>query len=249
VDVPAYLRRIRYQGPTAPTAECLRRVHRAHMMAVPFENLDIGLKRPILLDEERFFDKIITRGRGGFCYELNGLFGALLRELGFKVTLLSARVYGEGNREGREFDHLTLRVDLDQPWLADVGFGDSFLEPLRLSDGFEQEQQGVTYRLQDEGQRWKFLKRDAGAWKPLYDFTLIPRRLDEFTAACHYTQTSPDSWFTQRRVCSRPTADGRITLTDLRLITTSNGERRERELKSEEDFRAALREHFGIALE
>lgn len=248
LDLAAYLRRIGYEGAVAPSEECLRRLHRAHMMAVPFENLDIGLKRPILLDEKRFFDKIVRRRRGGFCYELNGLFAALLREVEFRVTPLSARVFGEGGREGREFDHLTLRVDLGEPWLADVGFGDSFLEPLQLREGFEQEQQGVMYRL-EAGERWKFLRREAGSWKPLYDFTLVPRTLSEFTAACHHTQTSPESWFTQRRMCSRPTQEGRVTLSDLRLITTRDGQKQERELRSEDEFRAVLREFFDVELD
>ncbi len=218
------------------------------MMAVPFENLDIGIKRPIVLDERHLFDKIVVRNRGGFCYELNGLFAALLRELGFRVTLLAARVFGEDGREGREFDHLTLRVDLEEPWLADVGFGDSFIEPLQLHDGFEQEQRGVRYRL-EKGDSWRFLRREREHWRPAYDFTLVPRTLDDFTAACHWTQTAAESWFTQRRMCSRATEQGRITLSDLRLITTRAGEKQERELQSEEDLRMVLRQEFDVVLD
>jgi arylamine N-acetyltransferase len=110
------------------------------MLAVPFENLDISLGRKIICDESRFLHKIVNERRGGFCYEMNGAFAELLRALGFKVTLLSARVSGGDGSEGPEFDHLALRVDLDQPWLADVGFGDSFVEPLLLEPGLEQAQ-------------------------------------------------------------------------------------------------------------
>jgi len=129
VDVAAYLHRIHYRGPLAPTAETLRALHLAHHLAVPFENLDIHLGQPIILDEARFYDKIVRRRRGGFCYELNGLFAALLRELGFDVTTLSARVIDtQPGMIGPEFDHLVLLVQLEERWLADVGFGDSFRE-------------------------------------------------------------------------------------------------------------------------
>ena len=92
VNVPAYLARVAYSGPTEPTADNLRRIHHAHMLAVSFENLDISLGRRIVLDEDAIVNKIVVRRRGGFCYELNGAFAALLRALGFRVTLLSARV-------------------------------------------------------------------------------------------------------------------------------------------------------------
>ncbi len=138
VNVPAYLDRINYAGPTSATVETLRGLHRCHMFAVPFENLDIGLGRKIVCDEDAFIRKIVGQRRGGFCYEMNGAFAALLRELGFRVTLLSARVASEDGGSSPDFDHLTLRVDLDEPWLADVGFGDCFVEPLHVRPGVEQ---------------------------------------------------------------------------------------------------------------
>src|ERR1022692_1281757 len=141
--VSAYLERISYLGQVDPSAETLRGLHLAHMLAVPFENLDIHIGRPIVCDEDRFLHKIINERRGGFCYELNGAFSALLRALGFQVTLLSARVAGaDGDTDGPDFDHLTLRVDLpgstnhgltaEVPWLADVGFGEGLLETLQM---------------------------------------------------------------------------------------------------------------------
>ncbi len=136
VDVAAYFDRIGYSGDPNSSIETLRAVHRTHLFTVPFENLDIGLHREIPCDENAAIRKIVERKRGGFCYEMNGAFAALLRELGFQVTLLSARVAREDGGEGPEFDHLTLRVDLEEPWLADVGFGESFLDPLRLKLGY-----------------------------------------------------------------------------------------------------------------
>src|SRR4051812_2868960 len=118
MDVQAYLRRINYRGELAPTAATLRELHRAHLLAVPFENLDIHLGRPILLDEQALFDKIVAHRRGGFCYELNGLFALLLRDLGFEVTLLAAGVARADGGFGPEFDHLTLLVQSPLPFVA-----------------------------------------------------------------------------------------------------------------------------------
>jgi N-hydroxyarylamine O-acetyltransferase len=201
IDIDAYLERIGYGGAREPTPEMLRALHRAHLLAAPFENLDIHLGRPIVLDEAALFDKIVRRRRGGFCYELNGLFAALLRALGFEVTLLAAGVARQSGGFGPEFDHLTLLVRAPQgeaaadspPLLADVGFGDSFREPLRLVEGAEQEQDGRAYRVERDGEHWTMLQRDGAGWEPQYRFTLQPRRLAEYAEMCNYHQTSPDS--------------------------------------------------------
>ncbi|HYL12374.1 MAG TPA: arylamine N-acetyltransferase [Terriglobales bacterium] len=248
VNVPAYLERIGYSGPVEPTLETLRGIHRAHMLAVPFENLDIWRKRKIVLDPERFVHKVVEEKRGGFCYELNGAFAALLQGLGFRVTLLSARVARDDGSYGQEFDHLTLRVDLDEPWLADVGFGDSFLEPLQLKVGLDQKQ-GV--------RRFTIIKSDGAlllarkyGWfrKPEYSFTLTARKLEEFAGMCHYHQTSRNSPFTQKRLCTRATPEGRITLTDNRLIVTRGSIRDEYPVTTPEQWYELLREHFGVVL-
>src|SRR5688572_12691144 len=160
MDVDRYLRRIGYQGPRTPTLETLKALHRAHLLSVPFENLDIHFGTRIALDGEKLADKILTRSRGGFCYELNGLFGELLRSLGFRVDLLSARVADAEGSFGPEFDHLTLLVHLDSPWLADVGFGDSFRLPMRLEHGFELTDESGTYRLAHDGE-WTVLKKEG----------------------------------------------------------------------------------------
>jgi N-hydroxyarylamine O-acetyltransferase len=249
MNVPAYLARISYNGSLEPTAETLCLLHLAHLYTVPFENLDIHLGRKITCDESRFFHKIVGLRRGGFCYELNGAFASLLRELGFRVTLLSARVAREDGTASPEFDHLALRVDLDEPWLADVGFGDSFLEPLRLTPEIEQEQKRARFRIAAVGDVMivqRQLPQDN--WKSQYRFTLRPHRLEDFEPRCQFQQTSPDSHFTRQRLCTLPTADGRITLSDLRLIRTTAQGREERELQNEEEWRLALLEHFGVRL-
>lgn len=247
LTVPAYLDRIRYPGPTEPSAETLRALQRAHLFTVPFENLDIHIGRKIVCDESRFLNKIIDERRGGFCYELNGAFAALLRELGFQVTLLAAGVTRPDGSDGPEFDHLTLRVDLEQPWLADVGFGDSFLEPLRLQPNLEQAQIGRAYRLTQVDDVFNMEVWSRDRWKRQYAFTLQPRQLSDFAPMCHYQQTSPDSHFTRNRICSRATPDGRVTLSGGKLIETRNESRKERTL-SDEEWTSCLRELFGVVL-
>jgi len=249
IDVPSYLARIAYSVSTTPTAETLRAIHRAHLLAVPFENLDIALGRTIVLDEAAIIRKIVEQRRGGFCYELNGAFAALLRALNFRVTLLSARVSRAGGGEGPEFDHLTLRVDLDEPWLADVGFGECFLEPLRLVPGTEQEDPAGKFRLQALGERLQLEELSPqGTWKRQYSFAQQPRNLEDFAAMCFYHQTSPESHFTQNRICTRATADGRITLSGLKMIVTRDGGRDEKMLASEEERERVLQQFFGIRL-
>jgi N-hydroxyarylamine O-acetyltransferase len=256
LDVSAYLERIHYCGPTEPTAENLLALHRAHMFAVPFENLDIHLGRPILCDVDRFLNKVVREGRGGFCYELNGAFVALLTALGFEVALLSARVARPDGSYGPDFDHLALRVgipgvDEATSWLADVGFGDSFLEPLRMDSALEQSQLGRVYRvLQKEGRFVLEARKHEpdGEWKKQYSFTMEPRQIGNFAAMCEYHQTSPESYFTKQRICSRATPRGRITLSDLKLIETVEGQREERVLSGEDEWRATLQELFQIDL-
>jgi N-hydroxyarylamine O-acetyltransferase len=250
VDVAAYLERIGYRRPLDASLETLRGLHLAHLYAVPFENLNIILGRPIALGGTELFDKIVTRQRGGFCYELNGMFGALLRELGFRVTMLSAEVASEAGGFSPEFDHLALQVDLDEPWLADVGFGDGFRLPLSLNEtdeqSGEQDQDGRVYRIAVDGEYRVLLRRDPDDWTRQYRFTLRPRALKDFAERCRFHQTSPESHFTRGRICTLATAEGRVTLSGLRLIVTTGAERTERWLAGEAEYAAVLRQTFGV---
>jgi N-hydroxyarylamine O-acetyltransferase len=249
MDSHRYLERIGDTGAREPVPDLIRRLHRAHMLAVPFENLDIPLGRPIALSLSGFYDKIVRRRRGGFCYELNGLFGWLLEQLGLHATLLSARVYHQG-QPGPDFEHACLLVDAGERLIVDVGFGDSFLEPLPLDGTSEVEQQGSFYRLSAPGTRRILERRQPGAdWEPQFCFTLTPRRLADFDAECRRLQTSPESPFTRKAVCSLPTPDGRITLSGGRLIRTARGSREEVPVAGAQEYRELLRTHFGIELE
>ncbi|HJQ99061.1 MAG TPA: arylamine N-acetyltransferase [Candidatus Polarisedimenticolaceae bacterium] len=248
VDVGAYLERIGYRGGTKPTAEVLKSIHRAHLLTVPFENLDIALGRPIEMDLDAFFDKIVVRRRGGFCYELNGLFGWLLRELRFPVATLSARVL-DGGRIGPDFDHMLLLVRLEDRLIADVGFGDSFVEPVPM-DGDEHVEGDRTYRVAETEWALTLERLSPGTdWEPQYAFNGAPRRLSDFAEMCRWQQTSPDSHFTQKTICSLPTEDGRITLSNDRWIETIDGQRTERKVTGPDEYRELLRTRFGIELD
>lgn len=248
MDVSRYLDRLNYRGARDVSADALRELHKAHMLSVPFENLDIHIGRPIVLEEEKLLRKIVEDRRGGFCYELNGAFCALLRAMGFEVSMLSAGVAREDGGFDPPFDHMALLVELEDRWLADVGFGDSFREPLLLDERGEQDQNSDVYRLTENGEHLILHRRIDNEWKPQYRFSLQAYRLSDFSEMCHYHQTSPQSPFTQQRTCSRATPGGRITVTGIRLIITDREKREERELAGDEEWLAVLREHFGIEL-
>jgi len=261
LNIKAYLERINYRGSLAPTAETLRDLQVAHLLTVPFENLSIHAGQPIVLEDDALFTKIVANRRGGFCYEANGLFAALLRALGFNVAMLSAEVANAEGEFGPNFDHMALMVSLPvsslassaQRWLVDVGFGDSFLQPLLLDERCDQVQRSRAYRILSDGTRLLLMRRDEGdEWKAQYRFTLQTYSYADYADMCRYHQTSPQSHFTRARICSRATEDGRITLSEMRFITTSQSGvhevRQERTLTSEVEYATILREQFGIVM-
>ena len=254
MDIAAYLKRIQYAEPIRPDVQTLVGLQRAHMLTVPFENLDIPLKRPIHLMEAALWDKIIVRKRGGFCYELNGLFARLLQEIRFDVTYLTARVYNREGILGINFAHLALLVRVPGQsgrWLADVGFGDSFNEPLFFEQSEEQTQGLRAYRLEHIPEGYVTWQRNYdGSWERQYFFDLQPHRFpEEYESACLYHQTSPRSSFTRGSIISRATPDGRVSLEDGRLILTENGQRTERPIGSREEYDALLKQYYDITLE
>jgi N-hydroxyarylamine O-acetyltransferase len=253
LNINAYLERINYHGSIAPRPETLRQLQRSHLLTVPFENLSIHAHEPITLQDEALFTKIVENRRGGFCYEANGLFAALLRALGFNVAMLSAEVANAAGEFGPKFDHMTLLVSLAERWLVDVGFGDSFLEPLLLDEPGEQLQGHRAYRLVSDGKVFTLLQREAQEeWKAQYRFTLQSYSYADYAEMCRHHQTSPESHFTQARLCSRATEEGRITLSGMHLITTSTNSgpqtRQERTLTNEAEYAAILRDHFGVVM-
>ena len=253
MDIPAYLNRLHYSKPVKPDAEPLRELQIAHMMNIPFENLDIELKRNIQLSEEALWEKIIVRNRGGFCYELNGMFAWLLKQIGFDVTYLNARVFNQAGELGIDFDHLALLVKIPgklTSWLADVGFGDSFNEPLNFENRDEQIQGLRSYRLEQTPEGYiTWQKNYDGSWERHYFFDLQPHKFPEdYESACLYHQTSPKSSFTRGSIISRATPYGRVSLEDDWLILTINGTRDKRPVTDEEEYQALLKQYFEVVL-
>ena len=255
MDLDAYLTRIRYDGPLTVDATTLESLQRAHLLAVPFENLDIGWGEPITIDLARHYAKIVERRRGGFCYEQNHLFAWALGQIGFTVGPLGAGVWAV--RDGVEgfgdpCSHLLTRVDLDEPWIADVGFGENFRAPLRLVDGLVQDQPPNAYRVDRTRvggeDTWTTSSREPdGTWRPGYRFANVVRPMADFERMCRFHQTSPQSPFTRKRVCSLATMDGRITLSgDEWIVTSLDGTRAARPIADEAEADRLLEECFGI---
>jgi N-hydroxyarylamine O-acetyltransferase len=243
-----YLARIGAARPGGADLDALRELEVAHLLSVPFENLSIHLGEPIVLEQAALVDKVAVRRRGGFCYELNGAFAALLTELGFRVSMLSARVYGDNGQPGPPFAHMALRVDLDEPWLVDVGFGWFAGQPLRLHNRGDQPDAGVVFRVADSpsGLGDLDILSDGTA---SYRIDPRPYALADFAPTCWYQATSPRSHFTRSLTCSIQTEHGRTTLSGDRLIVTADGQRDERTLTSEAEILGAYRHYFGIDLD
>ena len=249
MDIQQYLQRINYAGPISMTHEVLADLQNSHLLSVPFENLDIHNNTKI--DLANLFDKIVVRRRGGFCYELNGLFYELLMQLGFTAKIVSARVYNDKDGYGEEFDHMALVVKIDDDdYLVDVGFGEFAFHPIKIAPNQETTDPRGVFKIEPfNGDYTIVKKRNAdGTFVPEYMFSETARDLAEFNGMCLYHQTSPESHFTQKRICSLPTNDGRVTLTGNTVKIKENGIVKEHHLENEEQVKTALWEYFGIKL-
>jgi N-hydroxyarylamine O-acetyltransferase len=243
--VTRHLERIGAERPGTPSADALRELHRRHVETVPFENLSMHLGEPIVLTEDALVDKVVRRGRGGFCYELNGVFAALLGALGFDVTLLAASVVGDDGTLSPAFDHLALLVELDERYLVDVGFGAHSVYPLRLDWPEAQEDPAGSFLVVDAPGGDLEVRKDG---VPQYRVEPRPRRLADFVRPCWWHANSPDSHFRSVARCSRWTGDGRVSIVGDRLLETVRGERTETTLATDADVLAAYDKHFGIQL-
>jgi N-hydroxyarylamine O-acetyltransferase len=247
LDLPAYLRRIGYAGPLAPTPALLEALHLAHATHIPFENLDILLGRPIRLDLDSLQAKIVQDHRGGYCFEQNTLFAAVLRALGFGVTLLGARVrYGATRVTPRTHMALQVRVD-DAEWLADVGFGATgLLLPVRFEHAREVRQFAWTYRLIEDAGTWVLQSWRDGAWLDLYAFTLEPHFGVDFEVANHYVSTHPQSRFVQTLTAQRLEPQVRHTLVNRELSVDRGTEISHRSLHDDDELLQLLADTFGL---
>lgn len=248
-SLAAYLRRIHYEGDATPNIATLKALHALHLAHIPYENLDIMQGLPCDLSPDALFEKMITQKRGGFCYELNGLFACLLGAAGFACNLVSARIHQSDGSVGDEFDHPLIVVSLEERWIADVGNARWFHEPLRLDSETPQADSGRVYQVLPYKEGYLLsLEEESGEMAPQYQFTTRPRRLSDFLPMCAYKRTSPESRFTQRKFCARASGSERIALSEQKFIRWSGWEKEERVLESEADFESALWEHFGLTI-
>ncbi len=251
LDLDAYLRRIGYDGPVEPSGATLAGLHRAHLAAIRFENLDIMLGRGVRVDLDSIQAKLVDGRRGGYCYEHGQLFGAALERLGFGVDRLLARV-GPDGEPMRPRTHLTLRVRADSGiWLADVGFGSSPPGPLslrRLRSGGPQELDGWVYEVvpdESEG-TWKLRELQGGEWVTLYRFEDQRVYPADVVMSNHYTATYPQSWFTWQPIVVRRDPGAICSIVGRTYTVTRPGHVKERRRLTDEEFAAALTDVFGL---
>ena len=242
-----YLGRINYSGSLEPNLETLIGLHRAHLQTIPYENLEIHFGRTLELNLERIFERLILERRGGWCYEMNGLFAWALRKIGFDVRLVSTQVTWDDGSLMASGDHVALLVqpetESQKLWLADVGWGNGFLDPLPLEartfrQGF------LEYRLKSVGEAWRFHNQQYGA--DGFVFTLEPRKLEEFQERCTWLQSSPDSGFVRVAVCQLFTPDGINTLRGAVLTKIRSSGKIERTIDNFSEYEKVLREDFNL---
>jgi len=246
MDLQAYLDRIGFQGVPRPDLATLRALHRGHSLAISYENLDVQLGRPLTTDPAQAFDKIVRRGRGGWCYEMNGLFGAMLDEIGFKATRLAGAVHRIERGEAAIGNHLVLLVDLEgEPWIADVGFGDGSRDPYPLTEG-SIVCDGYEYRLERLDAEWWRLHNHPAGGAPNFDFTLEPAQPARLAAMCQELQTSPGSVFVMTAIAQRHMGDEIRLLRGRAFRRLRPGWKDDSLIDTAEDFVALLKREFEL---
>jgi len=234
-----YLNRIKYSKSLEPNLQTLKKLQKSHLLNIPFENLDIHNNIPIELSIDKIFDKIVNQNRGGFCYELNGLFYELLISLNFNAKRISARVFNKDNGYGQEFDHFAILVTIgNSEYLTDVGFGEFSFEPLKFEiNKIQNDELGDFIFEKYDKDYFRVSKIKNESIIPEYIFTTNRRELLDFKDMCIYHQSSPKSHFTTKRLISLPNINGRVTITGNKLIVKKFNSKTETEIKTETEFK------------
>ena len=252
IDLDAYFQRIGYSGERTATLPTLAAIHAAHAQAIAFENLSPLLKQPVLLDLPSLQQKLVQAGRGGYCFEQNGLFRSVLIALGFQVTSLAARVlWGVPAGVITPRSHMLLIVHIgDVPYLADVGFGGSTLPtPIQLIPDIDQSTPLEPFRLMSAQDSYILQVCFAGAWQSLYQFDLQPQYPADYEVSNWYVSTYPTSWFVNSLMVSRLAQSGRYTLYDNRFtLHPLNGATEHRLITTAKDLRLVLTREFQLTL-
>ena len=249
MNIKDYIKRIHYKGDLIQSLSVLKELQTGHLLNIPFENLDIHYGNRITLDMDKIYRKVVENNRGGFCYELNGLFNKLLKMIGFETKIVSARVYDSKREDfGKEYDHLAIIVTLDQEkYLVDVGFGEFAFHPLKLDMNIAQADPRGNFIIEEyKHDYYKVSKIENNTKSTEYIFTEVERDINEFIEMCNYHQTSPDSHFTQKKLITRPTKSGRITMTGTTVKITTYGKTTKEFHFDEQDYGRQLMEWFTI---
>lgn len=249
MNIENYLNRINYFDLINTDSHTLIKLHQHHIYSVPFENVDVYYKRLFTIDVESVFNKVVECNRGGFCYELNLLFGQLLKNLGFPARIISARIFDEFGTEGPEFDHMAIYVYAEKPFLADVGYGDLFIRPLEITEGDQFD--GFSYfKLEQRSEEeYVLYKSDDGiSYKLKYSFHTGPVSVDSFEKISLDKQVNPNSYFVKNLVCTKATKEGRITILNNRLIEKKNNVKIEVNIENDDHLRSMLQLNFGIRI-
>ncbi|CAL2077372.1 N-hydroxyarylamine O-acetyltransferase [Tenacibaculum sp. 190524A05c] len=244
--VESYLKRIDYSGNISPSIETLNKLHAHHLFNIPFENIDIHIRKPLNLEKSKLYNKIITNNRGGICYELNGLFFHLLKSLNFKTWIISGRVFDKTKGYGPNYDHLALIVKIEEKeYLVDVGFGDFSLTPLIINSKAKNTNQ--TFIIDKLKENYRVSKKTKRGIKPLYIFKKEEQKISNFLEMSLFHQTSSNSKFTQNLLITIKTADGRDTITNKIYKSKSRVNEVKEEIKTLSSFLEKLNNSFGIS--
>ncbi|HEY3799673.1 MAG TPA: arylamine N-acetyltransferase [Caulobacteraceae bacterium] len=246
MDIDAYFDRIGMKRRPPATLAGLTALHHAHLLAIPYDGLDIQLGRPVTIERPAIFDKIVTRRRGGWCYEMNGLFGWALGELGFAVTRATGAVTVSDNRDANIGNHLVLRVDLDEgAYLADVGLSHGPRDPFPITAG-DFASDGFAYKVEQLDGRWWRFHNHSLANPPAFDFDISPA--DESVLATRCEELQRESWspFVQNLICTRFTDDAVLVLLGRTLTTIKASGKTEHLIASADELVSVLSTRFGL---
>lgn len=245
MNLQAYLDRIGFSGVPRVDAETLKAMQRLHLRTIPYENFDVQLGRPMTLDPQAAFDKLVNRRRGGWCYEMNGLLGAMLREVGFEVTEMAGAVLRGERGPSSHANHLVLRVDLDRPYIADVGFGDALLEAAPLEFG-PHHCAGFDFAFEALDDGWLRFHNHPLGGAPYYDFRNEPADREELAAMCRSLSSAPDSVFTQTAFAFRHEPGGVAVLRGRTFNFIRPGEKTTQFIDSADVFANIVRDRFQL---
>ncbi|WP_210610574.1 arylamine N-acetyltransferase family protein [Priestia flexa] len=248
VHVQQFLEHIHVHPQTDQTL-LLKHIHKQSVLTIPFENLDIHLNKPLSINPKEVFDKVVRNKRGGLCFETNSLLYTILTKIGFEVRLISGAFWNETQESwNKDCTHLALCVEISgKSYLADIGIGGGFFEPLLIEDRYTYKDHNGEYQVVKRNDEW-IVQEKNNNWQDLFKFSLQSRKLEDFYGACRYYEQDSTSFFRQKKLCSVATKNGKISLSSNTLKITNGLNKRETAINSEDEFRAKLKEYFDIVL-